>query len=146
MRKCRNCNENFEPEAFEVFCSVDCTAEGNSKPKELSTRPAEGGGFVIGIVPDTPGWSEAEFQSEVIEKLLKPNKWRWYHTHNSRRSVAGYPDLTCVRERVVFIELKTEEGVESADQLNWIDDLKRAGAEVYVFRPSQWWEIAEILK
>lgn len=78
--------------------------------------------------------TEREFQAEVV-KTARSCGWITYHTHDSRRSDKGFPDLVLVRERVVFAELKTDTGRESAEQLEWMRRLKRAGAEAYVWRP-----------
>ena len=43
-----------------------------------------------------PGGSERAFQTAVLE-LAQVTGWRSYHPHDSRRSAAGYPDLTLVR-------------------------------------------------
>ena len=52
--------------------------------------------------------TESQFQSAVIE-LAKLNGYRLiYHTHDSRRSVPGFPDLVLVsehRQRALFREL-----------------------------------------
>jgi hypothetical protein len=58
---------------------------------------------------------------------------------------SGFPDLILIRERVVWAELKSETGVVSGEQRVWIDALVRAGQEVYVWRPSDWAEIEEVL-
>jgi len=93
----------------------------------------------------TPFTSEKMFMAEV-RMLLNRQGWRAYHTNNSRKSDAGFPDLVAVREkRVVGIELKTEKGVASAAQLNWIDDLKKADQEIYLWRPADWPEIVKVL-
>lgn len=39
--------------------------------------------------------SESVFQSKVIN-MAKSLGWEHYHTHDSRRSVAGFPDLVLV--------------------------------------------------
>ena len=54
--------------------------------------------------------------------------------------------MLLVRERVVWIELKSETGRLSPEQAAWIDALKAAGQEVYVWRPDQWPEIREVLR
>jgi VRR-NUC domain len=72
--------------------------------------------------------------------------WRHYHTRRSTGSVAGFPDLTLWRERVVFAELKTERGRVTRDQWAVLDGLRAAGAEVYVWRPSDRPEIERILR
>lgn len=88
---------------------------------------------------------EKEFMAQVRD-LLKRFGWRSYHTHNSRKSDIGFPDLVAVRDkRVVWIELKTERGIATAAQWNWIEDLKKAGQEVYLWRPSDWKTIVEVL-
>lgn len=91
------------------------------------------------------GISEKLFLAEV-RALLNRAGWRSYHTHNSRKSDAGFPDLVAVREgRVLWIELKTEKGIVSAAQLNWIEDLKAANQEVFLWRPSDWKAIVATL-
>lgn len=84
------------------------------------------------------------FRGEV-QKLLTARLWDFYHPEISHMSNKGYPDLTAWRERVIWLELKSEKGQLSQDQANTIEMLKRAGGEVYVFRPSDWKEIIEIL-
>ena len=99
--------------------------------------------------------SERDFQQQVIS-LARLNRWTIAHFHDSRRQVrpkvfvgdkdaAGFPDLVCVRERVVFAELKAEYGKLSASQERWFKALALAGAEVYVWRPSSWPEITQTL-
>lgn len=88
--------------------------------------------------------SEAEFQATVI-KDAKQLGWRVYHTHDSRRSNPGFPDLVLVRERVIWAELKTAHGRVNAQQQAWIDRLQAAGQEAYLWRPQDIHEITRIL-
>ncbi len=88
--------------------------------------------------------TEKEFQAAVVQEAKKLG-WRVYHTHDSRKSAAGFPDLCMVRERVVFAELKTEDGRLTADQANWFEDLAAACAEVHAWRPSHWPDILRVL-
>lgn len=94
--------------------------------------------------------TEKEFQASVIE-LARVNGFRDYHTHNSRHSAAGFPDLVLVRgDRLIFAELKTERGRVSEAQRAWLDDLTAvalacSGVEVYIWRPSHWPHIARAL-
>ena len=55
--------------------------------------------------------SERDFQRQVIE-LAETMGWELiYHTHDSRRSREGFPDLIMVRDgRLLALELKTETG------------------------------------
>lgn len=88
--------------------------------------------------------SEAEFQRIVVQ-LAKLRGWLTYHTHDSRRSDEGFPDLVMVRERVIYAELKrerTDRARLSREQQKWISTLNASGAEVYVWRPSDWDTIA----
>lgn len=90
--------------------------------------------------------SEASFQGAVAEYAHLMG-WLTYHTYDSRRSAKGYPDLTLVRDgRLVFAELKTERGRVSPEQQQWFDALLRTGVEVYIWRPSDWETIFEVLK
>jgi hypothetical protein len=90
--------------------------------------------------------TEKQFMAAVIE-MAQMLGWLVYHTHESRRSEAGFPDLVCVRrDRVVFIELKTEKGRLSEDQERWLAALGLAGAEVRCWRPSDWPEIEAALQ
>jgi hypothetical protein len=72
--------------------------------------------------------------------------WRVYHTHDSRRSEEGFPDLVMVRRGVeIFVELKTESGVVSGEQQAWLDDLAATPNGVYVWRPGDWPQIERVL-
>lgn len=90
--------------------------------------------------------SEAEFQRIVVQ-LAKLRGWMTYHTYDSRRSDEGFPDLVMVRERIIYIELKAERKDRklSKVQQEWISKLHAAGAEVYVWRPSDWDTVARTL-
>lgn len=59
----------------------------------------------------------------------------------------GFPDLVLVgRGRVIFAELKTAKGVVSDDQREWIEAIAATPVEVYLWRPADLDEIAEILR
>lgn len=100
--------------------------------------------------------SEKSFQAQVVA-LAKLRGWMTWHAFDSRRSTAGVPDLLLVRVartdtpagptgRVIFAELKTETGVVSAPQRQWLDALAATGkVEAYTWRPSMWTEIDAIL-
>ena len=100
---------------------------------------------------------------ECVRSLAKGLGWLTYHTHNSRRSEPGFPDLVMVRPpRLIFAELKNEKGVVSDAQERWLlelgkvedwlydfDDLYDAEVVVvHVWRPAQWLDgtIEEILR
>lgn len=87
-----------------------------------------------------PAETEAQFQNRVIQ-LAKLRGWRHYHTYDSRRSAAGFPDLVLVHpthKRVLYRELKTATGRLSKYQQEWLHLLKVAGADADVWRPADW--------
>ena len=73
--------------------------------------------------------------------------WMAYHTYDSRRSTAGFPDLVLVKPPVVSCaELKTEKGAASKEQEKWLEQLGLCTErEVHLWRPSNWDEIEERL-
>jgi hypothetical protein len=52
----------------------------------------------------------------------------------------GYPDLTLVRERMMFVELKAEGKYLSVEQKLWRDWIIAAGGEWYCWKPLQWFD------
>lgn len=61
---------------------------------------------------------------EAIRALAKRLDWLVYHTHDSRRSEPGFPDLVLVRGgRVIFAELKAQRGRVSPAQHVWLERL-----------------------
>lgn len=87
--------------------------------------------------PYAAAMSEAELMT-VVRDLATRLGLRCYHTHDSRRSDAGWPDLAIVGRRLILRELKTETGRVRPDQQSWITDLVQAGQDVGVWRPSDW--------
>lgn len=87
---------------------------------------------------------EADWQRSIVG-LAKQLNWLVYHTYNSRRSQAGFPDLVLVRDRVVFVEVKREKSRLTDDQEQWFHALRAAGIEVYVWRPSDLSQVGEVL-
>lgn len=84
--------------------------------------------------------SERELQDNVIE-LAGHLKYLHYHTHNSQRSVAGFPDLVLVnpaRRRTLFVELKAMTGRLSQAQSEWLVALAEAGHHVHLWTPVDW--------
>ena len=104
---------------------------------------------------------EADFQAAVIE-LAELLGWRVYHTHDSRKSPPGFPDLTMVRGgRLIFAELKTDSpnSVTTDAQKAWLEELRKVayyvgdnlglGAGVIMvneWRPRDWPDIEQTLK
>ena len=81
--------------------------------------------------------SESQLSVHVRSALVLLHL-RGYHTYNSRRSEPGFPDWVIVGQHLMFRELKTERGRLSAAQIAWLDDLKAAGQDAGIWRPSDW--------
>lgn len=89
-------------------------------------------------MPSNSELTEAQFQRQVTA-ALELHGWRWYHTHDSRRSPAGFPDIIATKGRVLLaIELKRQSGKVSPEQYEWLEALKATGARACVLRPSHW--------
>jgi len=99
--------------------------------------------------------SEREFTDQVIQ-LARLYGWIASHFRPARTEKGwrtptqadgnGFPDLVLVRGRVIYAELKAEDGHTRPEQERWIAAFEEAGQEVYVWRPSDWDSIREILK
>lgn len=89
------------------------------------------------LLPNSGRVTERQLQQAIVDtaRLLG---WIVYHTHDSRRSEPGFPDLVLVRDRVVYAELKRTGGHLSPAQQRWIQTLRSAGAEVHVWKPCDW--------
>ncbi len=82
--------------------------------------------------------SEQDFQRAVTD-LANLAGWAWWHTPDSRRVNAGWPDLVLVRDRVcLFRELKTGTGRLRREQARTLDALRSCGLDVGVWRPGAW--------
>jgi len=97
--------------------------------------------------------NEATFMQLVTETA----QWYDWHTFHPKPAqlagryltafdgLAGFPDLVLARRPdsknpggVIFAELKTVKGKTSAKQRIWLDTLELAGAETYLWRPTDW--------
>ena len=89
--------------------------------------------------------TEDKLQDHIIE-LAGWRGWTVIHINDSRAQRAtGLPALLMIRRpRIVWAELKREPNAgghknEPTDiQQWWIEELKACGAEVYLWRPSDW--------
>jgi hypothetical protein len=92
--------------------------------------------------------TEAELQA-VVKDAARLFQWLTYHTHDSRRSDPGFPDLVlCRPSRVIFAELKSAKGRLTVDQTHWLQVLEKSGQEVHIWRPADWLDgtITEVLR
>lgn len=88
------------------------------------------------LVPHALGMSENDLLA-AVRHLAAYKGWLAYHTHRSERSEPGFPDLCMVKgARVIFAELKSQKGRVSGPQQEWLDALRLAPVEVYLWRPA----------
>lgn len=86
-------------------------------------------------------WPEKDFQQRVINLAESMGFTLIYHTHDSRRSQPGFPDLVLVNprtRRILFRELKSAKGRISPEQKQWGQGLKDAGADFEFWYPKDW--------
>jgi hypothetical protein len=90
--------------------------------------------------------SEKAFMAAVIE-LAQICGWKCYHTHDSRKSEAGFPDLFLCHEqrhKAFALELKLKRRPTQA-QSAWIEALNRCGIDAFWATPAQMPEIERLL-
>ncbi len=92
---------------------------------------------------------------EAIRDYARLRGWLCYHTHDSRRSEPGFPDLVLVRGgRLIFAELKKEGEHPTKEQRKWLLQLDKVAnnwnesVDAYVWYPSDWLsgKIEEVLR
>lgn len=90
---------------------------------------------------------ESEFMRAVI-RVAEGLGWSVYHTHDSRRSVAGFPDLVLLRRELQIVaELKRSKREKpTAEQLAWLARYRAACVPAFVWTPEVWLELERILK
>ena len=90
--------------------------------------------------------SEDEFQTDVVRLAVALGWGPIYHTRFSLGSKRGYPDLHMLRGgRSLFAELKAMRGRVTPEQEMWLEALRAAGHEAYLWRPSDIDEIEAVL-
>ena len=104
------------------------------------------------LVTTTPNLSEADFQQRIID-LAQFRGWHVYHARPARTKTgwrtpgqgnSGLPDLILARSGVVLLaELKSQKGKPTREQQGW---LAAAGPSGYLWRPSDWTTVVEILR
>ena len=101
---------------------------------------------------DPSAYVETAFEKDlltVVRQMAKVSGWIFYHTYDSRHSVPGFPDCVMIHvqgRRIVYAELKRQDGKESPAQLAFRVAIKSAGGEAYLWRPSDMQEITDVLR
>lgn len=124
-------------------------------PEQLAALLANAGGSVtitearpldLRGPDDDEAKTEKEFQAQVV-KEFKTFGWKPYHTHDSRKSAAGFPDLCIGRIGLVVVaELKVGKNEPTPDQVEWLNFWKSAGVPTYLWRPADWQDIAAVAR
>lgn len=91
----------------------------------------------IGAATPLDDLTEKAWQRQIVE-LARTLGWHCWHCHDARRTVPGMPDLILIRERLLWVELKTETGKLTDNQAAFHDRLIAAGQTVFVWRPRDW--------
>lgn len=86
---------------------------------------------------------ETVFQQQIIDFAAAYGWTHVYHTHDSRKSRKGWPDLVLGREpgEVLFWEVKRGGGKhspETEEQKEWIRFLQACGQEARFVYPKHW--------
>ena len=104
--------------------------------------------------------SEDQFLA-LVKEYAELRGWRFYHPWRSDHSVKGYPDCTMIRNGfLIFAELKREEKKLTHDQEMWRLDISLVESRAmqihndkdpwpvryYVWQPSDWAQIEEVLR
>lgn len=98
--------------------------------------------------------SERDFTKQVLE-VAKRFGWLAAHFTNARGPKGehrttylgdgkGFFDVTAIRERVVFAELKIPPNKPTVEQKTWLDQARKAGAEVYLWTPADMDDIVKV--
>jgi len=86
---------------------------------------------------------------EQVRDLCKLFGWKMYFSWTSIHSPRGFPDLVLAnpeQKRVIYAELKSEKGKLTEYQREWLETLAACGQEVYLLRPADIEDFAEVLR
>ncbi len=105
---------------------------------------AEFAGKQVGT--SVPKISEKAFMRQIVQ-LAGLCGWFVYHTHDSRRSTKGFPDILLLKgPRIVVAELKVGRNKLTPEQESWLAAFRLVpGAEVFEWRETDWDLIERVL-
>ena len=100
---------------------------------------------IVLSAPPSLDVSEAAFQ-QLVTDLATVCGWYWWHDEDSRRNQAGLPDLLLLRgTRLIWRELKTQQGRLRPAQVAFGERLTAAGQDWRVWRPGDWADVVATL-
>lgn len=89
--------------------------------------------------------TEKSFMATVVE-LAKLRGWKVFHVFDSRRCVAGFPDLLLIRgTQLIVAELKVGRNTATAEQVEWLRAFEGAAVTAHVWYPEMWDVIEKVL-
>ena len=105
----------------------------------------------VGAPAEGPAVSEKAFQAAIV-RLAKERGWLVHFAHDSRKSPAGYPDLTLARlpgkdrpGQLVIAELKVDAPL-TIEQEVWLATLSHVTqTQTYLWRPEDMAKIREVV-
>lgn len=113
------------------------------------TRRGPGAAVAAGRGSARRAMLDSMSEDELLAALRAAAKqfgWLAYHTHNSRNSADGFPDLVLVKDgRMLCWELKTAGRCPTAAQQEWLDALAGCGVQARVVRPGDYDECFDLL-
>lgn len=97
--------------------------------------------------PPDPKCPEKAFQSWV-RQVFTANGWKFYHTHDSRRSDPDFPDCVAGRDgcQGVVAELKSWKGKPTEGQLWWLEFFRKMGFRTFLWRPADYGRVIEVAR
>lgn len=86
-----------------------------------------------------PKITEKQFMAQIVQ-LARLCGWLVYHTHDSRRSEPGFPDLLMLKDgRIVVFECKVGKNKLTADQERWMLAFREVeNCTMFVVYPDSW--------
>ena len=99
-------------------------------------------------VPPEFQTTEKKFTNRVVQFLRKQG---WHVQRNGwvgvgNQFLKGFPDLVCVRDVVVFVEIKKADGTLRVEQQEWRNWVLDAGGIWELWRPQDWADVKERFK
>lgn len=104
---------------------------------------------VVDAAPDAAAGGGEEQWRRQVREIATRYGWRLqYHTADSRRSDAGWPDEVfghAGQHRTIFVEFKTDSGRIRPAQRVWLAHLADCGFEVALWRPRDLHTVLRVL-
>ena len=117
---------------------IQAVLSAGSVADVLTTFSASSGSSLIGTIQAGVGAVASTVQAKL-------RKWIFVMDFAVAGDGVGFPDTVLVRERVVWVELKSDVGKLSDEQEVWRDKLFLAKQEWYLWRPRDWPTIQTVL-